>query len=231
MPPSDRSKELTDAVADLVPWGEWRDLFRDVALPIFRDAFRQGAEAATEDRVVARALRRAKAIDDVGYVRAFKAKRIDFRLLDALYLEQIEQYFDDWWGALSNRMQRELRDLILEATQLEQGAEWVASRLEDRFGTARAQAIAVTETTRLMGRGAQATYKALGFAGWAWRTVEDSFVDQDCIDRARASDPRKGGTPYAMGMPFVPAHVNCRCWPVPIGKPTLAPDERVLVDE
>lgn len=225
-----RSKELTDAVADLVPWGEWRELFRDVALPIFRDAFRQGAEAALEDADVEAALQ-ALTGQRQRRVRAVKARRIDFTLLDALYRGEVEAYFDDWWGALSARMRNELRQLILDALEFEQPPQWIASQLEEKFGTVRAQAIAVTETTRLMGRGAQSTYKAVGFNGWAWRTVEDSFVDQDCRDRAKASDPRKGGSPYPIGIPFSPAHVNCRCWPVPTGQPTNAPDDRVMIDE
>ncbi len=86
-----------------------------------------------------------------------------------------------------------------------------------QFGAVRAQAIAVTETTRAYSEGEMAAYKQEGITEWTWRTNNDEITCPICaplnnktvkIGEAFGKDRK--------GIPFTkpPSHVNCRCWTV-----------------
>ena len=72
------------------------------------------------------------------------------------------------------------------------------------FGEARARAIAVTETTRLYAKGANASYRALGVNAVVWETAMDRAVDAECADLEGQVWPIDEA-------PQPPLHINCRC--------------------
>jgi hypothetical protein len=141
--------------------------------------------------------------------------------------EFVDTYVDEWWLELEAADRSLLRSAIQDAQRLGETPQFVIDKLSTRFDEVRARRIAVTETTRLIGRGAQESYRKAGFSGWIWRTVRDIAVDQTCRDLQAASDPNASppGTPFPASRTFNPAHVNCRCWPVPAGDPLTVPDD------
>lgn len=118
---------------------------------------------------------------------------------------------NEWWSNIENSAQKQLAALLGPAHHPE-GAFNVAEVIDGvtaLFGPERAERIAVTETTRVMGQAAIATYELLGVDEWEWRTAEDGRVCPEC------EDMRDGG-PYWVTDVFEPAHPRCRCWPVPL---------------
>ena len=85
----------------------------------------------------------------------------------------------------------------------------LAGALETTFGPARAQMIAVTETTRAYTQANVITQDMLRDMGVrtvrVWQTSADDKVCDIC-------GPLDGKTEDEWGMDGPPAHVNCRCW-------------------
>jgi predicted ABC-type ATPase len=145
----------------------------------------------------------------------------DFEAITDATDQFIATYTDRWWNQIETTTRESLRSTLRRAAAEGLTIEQVISEIEPLFGTARASRIAVSETTNLMGQGAQLTYERAGFTGWIWRTVRDSAVDAICDGLAQQSDPQFDGVPFPMTRRFERAHVNCRCWPVPAGKPSV----------
>lgn len=198
------AKALDDILADTDFWNAQGDRVKAAAEPRFLRAFLIGARLGAEQEPVEDPLQAAKQISESEFARIVDIAD-DF----------ITGFTNEWWQQLSNTTRNALRKAIGDARALGLGPEFVIDRIRPFFSLARLERIAVTETTRLMGQGAQASYRAAGHMFWIWRTVEDPLVDEICNDRAKQSDPRLGGNPFPMGVGFVPAHPNCRCWPVP----------------
>jgi SPP1 gp7 family putative phage head morphogenesis protein len=110
------------------------------------------------------------------------------------------------------------RDLVFEKT-----ANWIESGqplqaliddLVPVFGKARAQSIAMTETTRLYAKANVAAWKESGVVtGKRWATANDEIVCPIC-------GPLEGETVgldamFSDGSEHPPAHVNCRCAVMP----------------
>lgn len=143
----------------------------------------------------------------------------DFDIVMDAALQIIASYVDDWWLQFSTTTQDALRAIIARARTEGLTTPEVIDLVEPLFGPTRARAIAVTETTRLLGLGAQETYKNAGFVFWQWRTVMDARVDPDCEQLGEQNDGE--GAIFPMTTPFMPLHPNCRCWPVPYGDPSM----------
>ncbi len=141
----------------------------------------------------------------------------DFEAIAAASDQIIDAYTDRWWLALEDTTREGLRRVIRRAADEGLTIEQVMREIEPMFGKTRAQRIAVSEVTNLLGQGAQETYRQAGFGAWIWRTVRDARVDPVCAKLAVDSDPMHGGTPFPMTRQFERAHVGCRCWPVPAG--------------
>lgn len=107
-------------------------------------------------------------------------------------------------------------------------ADWIAksdmtvgdldAALTPAFGATRANAIAVTETTRAFASGQEEAYKAEGITEWTWRTNKDEMVCKYCGGA--------NGKTVKIGEPFgydrkgnsvtkPPFHPRCRCWVAP----------------
>lgn len=115
----------------------------------------------------------------------------------------LDAYQDEWWADLGQTRANRLRSLIQEAAELGMQPSWVAERLEASglFDELSVDAIAITETTRLVGLGAQRTYRELGFQTWVWHTAMDDRVCPIC-------SPLDGES-FNIDQAFSPAHVSC----------------------
>jgi SPP1 gp7 family putative phage head morphogenesis protein len=198
-------KAMYEILRDEALRGEIRALIERRMRPIFRELYLGGVLAGiiTARRERQRAGRKTQEDDDQ-FVELLADPAFAAREAMA-----ISAYTNAWWEALDQTTRGELERAVLEAHRTGGRAADVAKRIEPMFGRARAQRIAVTETTRLFGAGAQASYRALGIQQWNWRTAEDERVCPDC-------DQMQAGSPYDMDQAFSPAHVGCRCWPVPV---------------
>ncbi|KKL99213.1 hypothetical protein LCGC14_1816710 [marine sediment metagenome] len=205
-------KALTDLLNDPQFWAQQRTLMMDAVMPIFREAFMVGAMLGAEQKPVAERVKQAPVggAGDPLLVLPF-----DFEAVVASGDVVIAEFTNEWWAQFEQATQNGLRSAIQRAADSGLGVESVIKDIEPLFGEARATRIAVTETTRLMGQGAQETYRQAGFTKWEWRTVRDAVVDPIC----QALDKKQ----FPMSRKFEPAHPQCRCWSVPAGKPEAQP--------
>ncbi|KKK93719.1 hypothetical protein LCGC14_2690090, partial [marine sediment metagenome] len=153
------------------------------------------------------------AVKQVGVPGGRPELPFDFEAMVAASDQVIQAYADEWWATFQRSTQDGLRAAILRADANGLGIQSVISDIEPLFGTARATRIAVSETTTLIGQGAQETYRRAGFGEWEWRTVRDARVDPTCDALDKKTFP--------MTTAFQRAHPNCRCFPVPAGKPSV----------
>ncbi len=141
----------------------------------------------------------------------------------------------DWALTYTDDILRQL------ATTTERGvgqavARWVdngepLSKLVDDLGIffdkKRAERVAATEVTRAFAEGNRIAYRESGVVGyWEWRTANDEIVCPTCgaLNGKRVGlieGDWRGHLPdelAARSRPITapPAHVNCRCWAVPV---------------
>lgn len=194
------AKAMEDVVADGDLWDEVRRTIIGVMLPSWRLLFIEGAILGAEERP------RTKAAE----LEPPDEPEIpfDWDAVNTAADDFLEGYSDRWWQQWSQTTQDSLRKAIRRARDNGLGPKSVVEDIANLFGKARAKRIAVTEMTRLMGAGAQATYQAAGVGEWMWQTVRDALVDPIC-------DSLQGEV-FLMTHQFEPAHVNCRCWPLPM---------------
>ena len=135
--------------------------------------------------------------------------------IDQETLRITRDYTDEWWGRLEASTRRTLRQAIItwQTTGLgKRGLPDLIDAIEPLFGRKRAEAIAVTEVTRLFAEGSFANMRGspAGIQKWHWQTAEDERVEGICIANS-------AGGPYPMGGgPSFPGHVRCRCYPVAV---------------
>lgn len=194
-----KAKPLAD---DDAFWAAQKRTFMKAVRPILADIFLSGSEAAMSLRTV-----RAKAI--VG--------QVDYDGLANEADQVIADYTDDFWNMLDKTQRDGLRAAILKARQLGTGVESVMDTANSLFGPDRAKRIAVSETSKLFGKGAVATYRAAGLEKWEWTTVNDPWVCEDCAARE--------GEQYSIDTDFDIQHPNCRCFARPV---TLPRGERAI---
>ena len=210
------AKDFRAALSDREFWDKLRENMIARMRPIFMKTFERGAELGAEQTAVSE-----KAI-------GFR----DTRAFDALTVSDqagrvISEYTDEWYEQFEKSTQRKIKASIARANLQGEGIEAITRDLTPLFGEVRAQRIAVSETTTLLGQGAQETYRQNGFKKWEWRTVRDSFVDDICRDlNGKQFDlplPATFERAAVTGKKFERAHVNCRCFPSPVGKATFDP--------
>lgn len=187
-----RHKALDDVLYDETFWADARSEVMKVALPVFREVFMEGAAVGA----------------DVRPVKQKAALPFDPDAANTAADDVLAKFTNDWWAQLDRTQRDGLRKAIALSRQEGTGVEGVIEGIQGLFSERRIMGIAVTETTRLFGLGALATYRAAGMDGWEWRTVADSRVDPICIGLA--------GEQYPIAYEFEPAHVSCRCFPVPV---------------
>ncbi len=194
-------------------WADIRDLVFPVLVEELGRAFELGfvvavleidaSQKAFSDRLVARA--RAMLLDFLDdqaiYPPGFETRAKLDQFITA-------NYATAFWESWNLSQQSALRTALTRGNLESLGVDGVAKLIEPMFGRARAELIAATEMTNLMGIANQAAYRQVGFGEWEWRTAADSRVDPVC----EALD----GEVFNMAIQFSAAHPRCRCWPVPV---------------
>lgn len=193
-------------------WAEIRERAIEIARPLFTDLFLLGAE-------LGRSITPAKA-------GRKELLPVDPALINRQLDLVLDEYMDDWWRGLQKTTDEGLRAAIRRASAAGTGVEGVMKDIAPLFSPGRLQRIAATESTRLLGLGAQATYAASGLEEWEWQTVRDARVDPICRELQ--------GKRFPMETAFGPAHVSCRCYPKPVvpeggapARPTAGPGGQV----
>lgn len=185
-------KVIEDVLTD--DWNDLRDAFLAIMEPPMRQIFDAGIAYALS-------------VDVPGYVARKDFLDADPAALDDVAGALFRTYTDSWWAGLEDTTRSGLRDAILNHATAPD-VEAIISEIEPLFGPTRARRIGVTETTRLFGEGARLAYRESGVPGWRWLTVEDDRVCPEC--------DALSGSVYDIGVPFLPAHVSCRCFPSPV---------------
>jgi hypothetical protein len=188
--------QLANLLTDSHFWMTVKADFLAAVKPLFTELYLGGVEGGLIS------IRRHRKKDDT----APTDPEFDLLVSDPAFADTaamfITSYSDNWWASMEESTRRSLAEIFFKAR--DEG--WTMPEIEDAvaelFGPARAGPIAVTETTRLFGAGAQAAYRSEGVGEWEWRTVNDDRVDEVC-------DAMAAGSPYPMDQDFVPAHVNC----------------------
>ena len=189
-----RPKALDSGAFDKDFWAEIRERALEIARPLFTDLFLLGADLGR-------------------FITPAKAGRKELLPVDPALINRqldlvLDEYIDDWWRGLQKTTEEGLRAAIRRASAAGTGVEGVMRDIEPLFAPSRVQRIASTESTRLLGLGAQATYKASGIEEWEWQTVRDARVDPICRELQ--------GKRFPIETAFAPAHVSCRCYVKPV---------------
>lgn len=202
-------KAIETILDDDTFWADQKRLWLEEIGDDAREIFDAGAAAARKVKLYRPPRKGLRGLRD----RVFPRTKANFLEPDeSVVLDVADQVFatytDEWWAQLEKTTRDGLRAAITRAAEEGTGVPGVISDITPLFGQARAERIGVTETTRLFGRGAQATYKASEIATWIWQTVEDDDVDEECqlLD----------GQEFPIDVDFDPAHVNCRCFPLAV---------------
>lgn len=218
--------QLEALLRDEAFWSDVAERTVDLVVPLFLELFLGGVESGAR---YVRARDQAKAEDD---------DMVALTIASAPFQAEATMYVRAWTTNWYHTLEAATRAGLTEAIVKSRAEGWSLARTTEEvgrwFGPERARRIAVTETTRLFGAGAQFTYRQLGITWWHWRTAEDARVDPTC-------DQLAAGGPYPMDHAFSPAHVSCRCWPAPVSTeeqaeldnqapPEAQPDEGAFPD-
>lgn len=187
-----RHKDWLDVVQDDDFWHDQRQIMLEYVRPVFLAAFLAGARLADTERAV-----------------RIKTKEIDEAALNEVANRTIMAYSNDWWEKIEPGQRDRIRKAVIKVRDEGGTLNSVIKAIAPDFGRDRAKGIAITEMTNLMGAGAQAQYRLMGYTDWEWRTVSDGRVCPDCEAR--------DGQQFPMNVSFEAAHPGCRCWPVPAG--------------
>jgi len=134
---------------------------------------------------------------------------VDTALLSSLTEAESVAFATQWWQQIETTTKDRLRSAIRARAETGMVLEDLIKDIEPLFGEKRAEAIAVTETTRLFARGAVLSYQAADVREVEWRTVEDSAVEEICRGL--------NGQKWPIGQhQEPPAHIRCRCFLSPV---------------
>lgn len=133
--------------------------------------------------------------------------RLGAERLARLAEDAINDYVPELSRGISETTYDAIKGAVIMARSEGGGSIEVQRAIDHLFSPERAQRVAITETTRLFGKGSQAVYREQGVTGWQWSTCNDPWVCAICEelqDEVFEADDE-----------FEPAHVNCRCFPRP----------------
>lgn len=210
----DELRIFDDLLKDKKFWKEYEQILTEQITPILFEPFLAGFVAGSKLKPKNKAL---PAIDDV-------PDWMDPSDLARLAEQAIVDYVPVFTKNISDTTYNAVRDAVTKARENGTGVEGVLKDIQTMFSRGRAETIAVTETTRLFGLGAQASYKAQGFNAWVWMSVNDPWVDAVCAGLSSDSE----ANPFPMDKLFEPAHPRCRCFPSPVVVEVPSSDYRKL---
>lgn len=199
---ADVLRPLDDLLEDKGFWTEFETRIASEVVPLFYEVFVAGV------------------IVGVQMAKTVKEKAFPAELPEPLSAQEIADlaeraildYVPEFAKNISRTTYEGVRTAVINARSQGTGIEGVLRDIAPLFSRSRAELIGVTETTRLMGLGSQASYRLQGFNAWRWMAVNDPWVDQVCAGLAADSEAK----PFPMDKLFSPAHPRCRCFPSPV---------------
>lgn len=197
---NDVLRPFDDLLEDRTFWTDFEISLVTALVPRFTEIFVAGAIAgvAVGDREKAYPSSLPDPLDPVDVIAAAG--------------QAIRDYVPQFTKNISATTYREIKEAVLLARHEGTGVEGVVRDLSGIMSRSRAELIGVTETTRMFGLGAQASYRLQGFNAWRWMAVNDPWVDPVCAGLAADSETH----PFPMDKLFEPAHPRCRCFPSPV---------------
>lgn len=189
---ADEFSKFDKLLKDKKFWDEYERSIEHAARSVFEDLCMAGIRAA----------------EKLGKKSYAEKKLFTFDEAQALSEKVIRSYLPSWIKGITQTTQDRIKEAVITARREGSGTQGVLDTITSLFSPDRAKVIAITETTRLFGQGAQAVYRAQEMEKWQWNTAEDPWVDSECSER--------NGKSYGIDEEFEPAHPNCRCWPSPV---------------
>lgn len=198
-------RHKTDPYAELLDpesefWKRYRAAILPVVLQFAIPIVLAGAKAGHRVRVT-------KAAPKLAPIQLPVGTHLTNALLKRIMRDTVLEYSSDLTDKLYGATYDAVKAAVSDAAAHGKPVSAVIRDLKPLFGPERAKTVAVTETTRLMGAGSQAIYRAQDVPYWEWMTVNDDLVCPICEDL--------DSTQFSQAEDFEPAHVNCRCFPAP----------------
>lgn len=194
------------------PWRnpdlEWWENERLILRPILENFLRQTAMAAAES-----AARQLPAV---------ARYQVDWALVNEAAWRRSRDYSYELVKGITETSEAFLKETVSEWIDTGQSLDALVGAITEggMFGARRAQMISVTEVTRAYADGNRMAWAASGAVDKVrWQTAVDERVCPSCGPMHNQTDV-VGGDFEGMGPP---AHVNCRCWIIPVVDPYGAP--------
>lgn len=208
---ADEYTPFEDLLTDREFWAAFQEILLTKLTPRFVNIYLAGAQAGLKIRP------KPKQKAGPGTIT-----RIDStRTLLAVANNAVDDYMEPLVKGISATTNAAIKDAVNQARAEGSGVHGVLTRISPLFDEGRAKRIAITETTRLFGLGAQAVYRVQQVPSWQWSTCNDPWVCEDCA--------AKEDEVYSMNVEFEPEHPGCRCGPRPSMEP--APGEEMGGEE
>lgn len=169
VPEAKTISSLMDRESDF--WANYRKTLVKAVTPTFTRIFLAGAKAALKIPAV----EKKAFVEKKGPVVVTAVSSLP-KNLPSIAKKAIKQYVNEWSHLIEDTTYEGVREAVLTSRATGGGVEAVIQAIAPLFAPERVQRIAVTETTRLFGRGAQASYEAMGLQEWGWSTVNDPWV-------------------------------------------------------
>lgn len=146
-------------------------------------------------------------LENIGY-------GFDWTLANIEAREWANRYTGELIRGISETTQRGVQQSVTRWIDNGEPLESLIQDIQPLFGRARAERIAVTETTRAYQQGSETAWRASGVvAEMEWVTVNDERVCPQCGPMQGQRAPL-GGTFAGVASP--PRHVSCRCFTRPV---------------
>lgn len=163
----------------------------------------------------------AKAAVEAAEIAFSMGLGIDWNLVNnaAIYTASIYTY--DFVSRMTESMQAHLAMAITDSVALGEPLSALIDRVADVFGRSRAEAIGITETTRIFSQANVEYWKRTRMLSKVWVTANDELVCDICgpqdqkvipIDETGFNGVFSG---VKVDVPYPPAHVRCRCYLLP----------------
>ncbi len=143
--------------------------------------------------------------------------------MDAIHEEALavtRTWANEWWSKLEPVTRNGMRQALItwqEQGLGKRGLPDLIDAMKPFFGEARAERIAVTETTRLFAEGSKlAARQDENVGGMEWQTARDERVCEVCNSQTPGGHPKDGDIYPIDQTPDCPRHVNCRCALIPV---------------
>lgn len=136
---------------------------------------------------------------------------VDFDLVNTKALEFAKTYRYTWIKKITDTTREQTQKAVADWIQSGAPLDTLEKALEPTFGVVRAKMIAQTETTRVFAQANREAFESTGLVEEVvWQAANDELVCPICGEL--------NGTHLGVGDAdsFPPAHINCRCYVLPV---------------